>query len=432
MIGMLLRVGWLELKRDRAALSLSFVVPIVFFSIFAVVFGQGSGGVTAKVQLAVVDEAGTEFSKRLVEALRRESALVVRTTASAPGSPQAASEPPLDRAGAERIVREGRVPVALVLPKSFGSGLFSFSDSAESAILLADTSDPIAPQLVNGLLQKTVMTSAPDLLARSGLEQFEKYAGSLTGTQRKAVDTWIPQLREQSESGAGGSTATTGQSSGMQGIIGVTTKDVLGEKKKNPVIAFYAAGVAVMFLLFTASGTGGVLLDEIENGTLDRVLSSRVGMTRLLFGKWLFITLLGSFQIALMFTWGAVVFGVELASHLPGFLVLTPVTAAAAASFGLVLASLCKSRRQLGGLSTAVILTMSALGGSMFPRFLMSATMQKIGYATFNAWALDGYIKIFWRDEPVRALAPQLAVLAILAAVFFAVARRLARRWETV
>jgi ABC-2 type transport system permease protein len=73
---------------------------------------------------------------------------------------------------------------------------------------------------------------------------------------------------------------------------------------------------------------------------------------------------------------------------------------------------------------------MSALGGSMFPRFLMSPGMQKVGLVTFNAWALDGYQKVFWRDLPVSALAPQLAVLAGLTAAFLIAARMLARRWE--
>ena len=44
---------------------------------------------------------------------------------------------------------------------------------------------------------------------------------------------------------------------------------------------------------------------------------------------------------------------------------------------------------------------MSALGGSMFPRFLMSETMQKVGLLTFNAWALDGYLKVFWRKAAI-------------------------------
>lgn len=433
MIGTLLRIGWLELKRDRAALLLSFFVPIMFFSVFAVVFGsQSNRAGTSKVRLAVVDEDGSEMSKRLVEGLRAEKGLSVRLTKSAPGTAEAASEPPLDRGAAESLVREGTVPVALILPKGMAGGLFGFGGGSggEKAILLADTSDPIAPQLVNGLLQKTAMTSAPDLLATDGLSQFEQYAGAFTPEQRKAVDAWIPSLREPSRSPV--AATGKGDDSGMQGIVPVTMKDVLGETKRNPTISFYAAGVAVMFLLFTASATGGVLLDEVENGTLDRVLSSRVGMGRLLFGKWLFITLLGSVQIAVMFAWGAAWFGLDLAGRLPGFFVMTPVTAAAAASFGLVLATACRSRRQLGGVSTAVILTMSAVGGSMFPRFLMSETMQTIGLLTFNAWALDGYVKVFWRDAPLTALAPQVGVLLGLALVFFGAARKLARRWETV
>jgi len=74
---------------------------------------------------------------------------------------------------------------------------------------------------------------------------------------------------------------------------------------------------------------------------------------------------------------------------------------------------------------------MSALGGSMFPRFLMSETMQKIGLVTFNAWALDGYLKVFWRNAPIWQLWPQVAVLGCLALVFLAGARTIARRWET-
>ena len=74
---------------------------------------------------------------------------------------------------------------------------------------------------------------------------------------------------------------------------------------------------------------------------------------------------------------------------------------------------------------------MSALGGSMVPRYVMSETMQQVGRITFNAWALDGYIKVFWRDLPVADLAPELAVLVATAVILFGVARVLARRWES-
>ena len=128
-----------------------------------------------------------------------------------------------------------------------------------------------------------------------------------------------------------------------------------------------------------------------------------MGLTRLLAGKWIFLALGGILQLTVMFAWGSLVFGLPLFSHLPGFFVMTIVTAGAAAALGLVLATLARSREQLSGFSTILVLTMSALGGSMFPRFLMSESMQKVGLLTFNAWALDGYLKVFWRDAAAVA-----------------------------
>jgi ABC-2 type transport system permease protein len=63
---------------------------------------------------------------------------------------------------------------------------------------------------------------------------------------------------------------------------------------------------------------------------------------------------------------------------------------------------------------------------------MMSDTMQQIGLVTFNAWALDGFLKVFWYEAPLTQLWPQLAVLFGLAAVFFTLARHFARRWEAV
>jgi ABC-2 type transport system permease protein len=214
--------------------------------------------------------------------------------------------------------------------------------------------------------------------------------------------------------------------------IGVEIVDVMRtDDRRGSLISFYAAGIGVMFLLFSMVGAaGGALLEEAESGTLERLLSTNVGMTGILIGKWLFLALVGIAQLTVMFLWGRVAFGLPLFSHLPGFFAMTAVTAGAAAALGLVLAALARSRAQLSGFSTILILTMSALGGSMFPRFLMPESMQKVGLITFNAWALDGYLKVFWRNAALWELWPQVLVLTTLAATFLLLARFLARRWE--
>ncbi|MGH9409406.1 MAG: ABC transporter permease, partial [Vicinamibacterales bacterium] len=366
------------------------------------------------------DQDHSEFSRRIADGLRAEKSLRVRTTPD-----EAGTGAPLDRTAAESLVRDGTVPVAIVLPKGLGAGAAAFGQSPDAPriTLLADVSDQIAPQMVYGLLQKVAMTSAPDILMQGGLAQFERYAGPLTAEQRSAVDAWLPRLRETA--GRSGQTDSTGAFG-----IGVDTVDVMRAATHESLISFYAAGIGVMFLLFSMSGASGTLLDEVDSGTLDRVLSTRVGMTGLLAGKWLYLACLGAAQLTVMFLWGWLVFHLDFFRHIVGFAVMTAFTAMAGAAFGLLLASMARTRAQLSGMSTIIILTMSALGGSMFPRFLMSETMQRVGLLTFNAWALDGFLKVFWRDAAVWQLWPQLLVLTALTVAFLGMARTFARRWE--
>ena len=422
MILTLLRIGWLNLKRDRVAQALTFLLPILFFSIFATVFGNQKDS-TQRVRVGVVDLDGSDYSSKLVKALEAEGSLRVQTTVE-----ENKVNVPLDRERAEALIKKGTLPVIVVLPKGIGAERrFWNADGTSRAKvqILADVSDPIAPQMVQGLLQKVAFTAAPDSLMNEGIAMFEKYGGALTTEQKAATAAWKSQIA----SGTTPAASTAGAGFGMPTeIVNVLHPD----QGMALTVSFYAAGTGVMFLLFSCSGAGGTLLDEEESGTLGRLLGSRAGTGGILMGKWLFITLVAIFQLTLMFTWGQVAFGLPLTSHLPGFFVMTVVTSAAAAGFGLVLATFCRSRAQLSGVSTIVILTMSAVGGSMFPRFLMTDTMRNIGLATFNAWALDGYLKVFWQEAPVVALWPQVLVLVTLTMVFLFGARMLARRWETI
>jgi ABC-2 type transport system permease protein len=426
MISAIVRTAIVSLRRDRAALALSFILPVVFFSIFASIFG-GSHNATPKVSVLVVDEDHTRASQRLVKGLQSEGSLVVKTR---PAPVKGAEQPEYDAATAEVAVKEGAAPVALIIPHGFGENPISFGprDTSRPTIqLLEDSSDAIAPQVVAGLLQKVAMTAMPDVMAEQGSKYFDQFVGGLTREQRGRLDEGLRSLREREESGA----ATAASSdSGSGGIIAVTSRAVVGENKNNPMVSFYAAAIGVMFLLFTASGAAGALLDEAESGTLDRVLASRVTMTSLMLGKLIYNSVLAFSQLVLMFLWGWAVFKLDFWSHIPGFVVMGVCTSVAVAAFGLLLASICKTRAQLGALSTLVILVMSSIGGSMFPRFLMPEAMQKAGLLTINAWAIDGFTKIFWRDEPISHLWPQVLVLVGIAIVLFAIARRVARRWE--
>ena len=432
MIFAIVRTALTALRRDRAALALSFVLPVAFFSIFAAIFG-GRHDTIPQVRVVVVDEDHSVASRNLVRGLEREGSLVVTTRPESKDKTRPA--PDYTAATAEAAVKAGEVPVALIIPAGWGQHPIEFDPTRGNAAeieLLNDQSDAIAPQVVSGLLQKAAMTSMPASMAGEGEKYMEQYLGGLTPEQRKRWDANMAQLneREKRRGEQPGPAAAQDAAPASGGMIAVHTRGVIGQHQDKNFISFYAAAVGVMFLMFTASGAAGSLLDEQDSGTLDRVLSSRVTMTTLLAGKLTFNTLLAFAQLVIMFLWGWAVFHLDLFTHIPGFIVMGLCTAFAVAAFGILLASMCHTRGQLGAVSTLLILIMSSVGGSMFPRFLMPEGMQKAGLFTINAWAIDGFTKVFWRDLPLTALWPQVGVLLAIGVVLFGVARRIARRWE--
>ena len=159
MIYAIVRTAITALRRDRASLALSFLLPIAFFSIFAVIFG-GLHNSTPKIAVIVVDEDQSSGSDQLFRALEREGSLDVRVR---PAAKKGIQQPDYTSATAEAAVKSGDAQVALIIPYGFGENPISFgpSQSGPSIELLNDSSDMIAPQMVAGLLQKAAMTGMP-------------------------------------------------------------------------------------------------------------------------------------------------------------------------------------------------------------------------------------------------------------------------------
>ncbi len=406
MIWTVFEINLRRLLHNRVELMLTFVVPIAFFSIFAIIFGGGVGSAaTPRIKVVAVDEVDSPSSRSVVSLLKENEGLrFMRDDDPSTITPDQAAQ----------LVRHGSVTVAIVLRQS---------NDVISADLFTDASDQVAGQVATALVSRSLMLVDAKQRSRA-IKDFAAQAGAPSADDVPSKKAAI--IHQQSTKPAASDPIDGGQQGPAVRIV-----DVMGEGKANPVVSMYAAGIAVMFLLFGATGGGGALLEERENKTLDRLLSTCLSMDQLLLGKWFYMTAIGVLQVSVMFVWGQIIFGIDLVGHLDGFLMMTVVTASAASAFGLLLATLCRTRGQLNGLSVVLVLTMSALGGSMVPRYVMSERLQQYGLWTFNAWALDGYDKVFWRELPVQDLSPQLTVLLVCGIVFLLAARMLAVRWET-
>ena len=305
MIATVLKISLLSVLRDRVALVLTFVLPLAFFSVFAVVFVPMDSATFQPLETIVVAEQGPSFASRLAERIAAQPGLEV--TQRTPGERQAALED----------VRAGRTTVVLILPADLRPTIPGAPPGNGEVELHSDRSNPLAAEMVRGL----VLASAAELLT-------ESFFGAAEGRG--------------------------------SGPLPVRVIDAVGASGKRPSIAFFAAGLGVMFLMFAVTGRSSILLEERENGVLGRLMAARVGMTRLLLGRWLFLVVLGTTQVLVMFVWAALVFGLDLFTprHFAGFAATTLAIASAAAAFGLILSAACRTRAQLNGVAVVVILTL--------------------------------------------------------------------------
>ncbi len=174
--------------------------------------------------------------------------------------------------------------------------------------------------------------------------------------------------------------------------------------QKDPSVTYYIGATAILFLLFSAMQGAAISLNERKNGISDRLLVGPVGAVKMLTGKFLFLTLIGSLQATIIVAVGHFVFGVPVSGLIP-LLALACIGAAALASaLALFVASMSASTAQMNTVSTFIVLLFSAIGGSMVPRFMMPDWLQNIGQLTPNYWAIEGFYGILARGQTTAEL----------------------------
>lgn len=431
----LLRKDYLNFKKDRVAVGLTFLVPIVLIYIFGQVFGvnrKDTGPVG--IPLAIVNQSSAPEVATLVDALKREKAFRVIETGT-DGDAQGRLQPLT-----EEVVRSGfksdRFRFALVFPTD------ATSDARFGLRMkfLTNPRNEIETQTVTGLLQKTVYTAAPQLLMQSlrkqavefiGAKDTDKFYGEIAGSVSRAFNLDEAKVRETMARGEiprsnpasakpdGASASGVGEF--MDRVIKIEKEQLAGAQVSNAAATRVVGGWAMMFLLFSLSGMATSLFEEKKAGLFLRLLSAPVRRSHLLWSKYLFGIALGLVQLVTLFFAGRLMFGIDVLANFGNLVVICLVAAMACTAFGMLLASITRTQAAASGLATLLILTMSSIGGAWFPTSFMPEFIQRLSKLTVVYWSMEGFALVLWNGCTFTELLPTLGVLLGMSAVLVAI-----------
>jgi len=436
----LVRKDIANFRRNRAAVVVTFLVPVVLIYIFGWVFGlnQKDTGPTG-IRIAVVNASDNPAAAKLLDALKAEKAFNVITTTTNPDK----STRPLTEEDLRPMIEDDRFRYAVVIPadvvstKTIGLHLKIFSDPRND----------IESQTVNGLLQKTIFSNVPQLLGQSlqarakdflgggRFTQFNRgiadtvanaFGGDPAAIQRtiesgsfgldrlttpaKPVDPSLRRL-DSTDPKATAAPPATAANDFFSRLIKIDDVQVVGKNVRSPAATRLVGGWAIMFLLFAVSGGATAYFDEANTGVFQRILSAPVTRAQLLWSRFLYGVLLGLIQLLSMFVAGKFMYGIDIFSHLGNLIAISIFAAAACSSFGMLIAALAPNAAAANGLSTLLVMVMSATGGAWFPMSFMPEFMQKIGKFTVVYWSMEGFLQVLWAQRTFVQLLPTLGIL---------------------
>ncbi len=357
--------------KDRRAVMLTFLMPTILITVFALAFGSGGGDDVRQIPLLVCDQDNTSFSKKTISDIDSVKMILVI---------------PCKYDSAINLIKTGKRTSVLIIGKGF-------SDSVKHLKKL-----PLEFQYDAARVQETgiLQSLVPKAMYNSaGKEMTKEYFGSrlqlLDSVSRYKV---FAALALSSQLGNRNDDKT------LDDLMKIKTTSVIAAKVGNVGLVQAVAGTAVMMLLFSLTGMGGGLLDEKEQGTLKRLLYSPIHPAEILLGKMMASIIVAAFQLSVMFIFASLVFHLHIMDKMLPLGILIFATAVACSGFGVFLATIARSRSQLQGMSTLIILSMSVIGGSMVPIFLMPTWMQNISVVSINYWSIQGFYDILWRQLP--------------------------------
>lgn len=371
-----------ELFRDRTELVSVILLPLLLTWVFGTAFG--SQGAERALEVPVADLDKSVYSAAVVAAIQDASAYDART---------------FDQAEAEKLVVDGKAPIAVVIPAGFGRHVEG--DSATPTVLIVRDPASQRTQGVVEVVQGATNRIATDrIAANASRAALAASSGASFPELYKIADSyWMPDPPVSVKAAF------------------VTPTSLRAAQLEAPANTQYSLGFTVFFVFMVALGSASGVLEERELGTLRRLLAAPARRAEILGGKIVGVALVASFEAAMLVGFGAVVFGVPWGSDPAAVALLLFALVLASTGIGVMLSALVRTRSQMSAIGPVLSTALAMLGGCYWPVEITSPAMQTISKFTPTGWAMVGLKDVVARGMGAEAVLLPVAVLLTFAAV---------------
>jgi ABC-2 type transport system permease protein len=348
--------------RDRSALLVAIVVPLVLASIFGLIFHNAIGG-RVSFKFDLVDQDHGPAAQALASALgplERDGLLTLQRESTLAAGRSAADQ--------------NKVSATFVVPPGFSAAIGHGRPATLKVLGSVDSS--IGAQVAQSIAQS--------------------YADRID-TGRIVV------------AGAGGGQIGQGAFAALPTPISIA--DVSTKSRQLDAGTFYAAGMTVFFLFFTVQFGISSILEERRDGTLARMLVAPIHRSAVLAGKLLTSLVLGFVSMVVL----ALATHFLLSAHwgnILGVAILIAAGVLAATAVMTLVATLARTPDQAQAWQGMVALVLGMLGGAFFPVAQAGGLLATLSLVTPQAWFLRGIENMTGGAGASAVLGPAAAILA--------------------
>lgn len=384
--------------RDRSAFVVLLILPLTMIIILGTVFNWT--GSAFKANVTVVDLDHGDVGERLVNdvfASEQLKDLLVVTTVST-------------EAEARSLVEQGKTGAAVIIPASFTANVTA---GTKAAITVLGNPEAVTQA---GIIRNIVESFTAEVQRR-------QLAAKIAVARLQIPGTVPAQLLQEAMQAVLQQVSSAQQ----QDLVSVATTTQEGIRVPK-ALDYYAVGMALLFLIFTANTGTEAMLEEKRQYTMQRVSVTPTSRLQILSGKLVGIFVISALQFAMIIVLTRLLYHVSWGSSIPAVIAMATATVLAGAGLSTLVAALARTPEQAGSIGPAVAMVYSLLGGSMWPVYNMPAWMTSLSRLTFTRWSLDGFTSLMAYGGGITSVLRPIGVCLAMAAAFLLISVSLLSR----